>query len=104
MNAAITISSPAMAAHLGGCRDSHKAQGRRPANAMLTDYAGADLMAAILEADRTLAAEYGQEPYEPFPGDPAWNVASCDIAPCLAAALRKAGIRFGKDGRPEASR
>ena len=101
MRVAITIISPKMEAHVAGCRDLGKSRSR---NAMLIDYAGADLMSAIVEADRQLAAEYGQEAYEPDPNDPPWNVASCTHAPCLVTALRKAGIRLGRDGRPEVTR
>lgn len=94
----ITIASPVMAAHLGGCRDSHKVRGRATSS-MLTDYIGDTLMDAIMETDRTLAAEYGQEPYVQSDDAP-WAVAFCDIAPCLRDELRREGITFDQLGRP----
>lgn len=89
----ITVISPAMEAHMTGCADIAKVLRRRGFNdETANEYEGETLLDAILDADQDLADWFCETPYQA--GATHWAIASCDIKPCLGAAIAKAKIGF----------
>lgn len=90
----IAVIAPDMTAHLGGCADIKREvqrAGRDYARAHTTHEAET-LLQAILDTDEDLADAFGETAYQA--GSTHWGVFNMDVKPCLADALRAAGITF----------
>lgn len=106
MTAQITILSPDMIAHLGGCADiTRRGKFNRSVNpgerAHANEYTGATLVDAINEANEDMASWFGEEAYTQSSRDNGcWTVGTCEVEPCLVKAFKDAGIEFDENGRP----
>ncbi len=98
----IVVMAPDMDAHVEGCSDLKKRGSRYFVNERNPHaYSGPDLLAAIKAADVDLAGWFGEAPYIPRDeGGSSWSIASCHKAPCLAKALKAAGVVFNEHGEP----
>lgn len=106
--AKITVLTPAMEAHTADCGDVERALSRgittrRGQAEYRNDYEALTLLDAIIECDTDWADNFGADaPYTQSAVDVgAWGLGKdMDIKPCLAKALKDAGIAFDDDGRP----
>jgi len=100
----ITILSPDMVAHIGGCADIKRRSRNRSVNVGAEAHAntyGTDstsLLDALLLADVDLAGWFCEVAYQDNMTH--WTVATCEIEPCLAKAIKRSDIRFDDRGRP----
>lgn len=89
--------------HVTGCGDlGHRSKYFLEYGEEMPVFEGADLAAAITEADTDMAAWFGELPYtESSRENGCWSSTNgVEHAPCLKAAIKSAGLVFEADGRP----